>query len=222
MQIMIFRNEETNELVAHALSPEVEKVMDNHSDRITEERDGWLTEYPNVLVRTIAVAYERDGKRGIKQVHAPLNIFEDDKENTASDIIAILGDALGDVSEKEVTGIWDVTKSYIENRELGNDFSINLEPVIKEVKSYGLITKENREEMEMIERVTPCIVVIKVAIASVDGDEVLEFLVEQPLECTILGFSSCLYVYEQAIKDEAIKAIDSLNKQINDITIMFY
>lgn len=222
MQLMMFRDEETNEMVAHTLSPEVEKVMDDYHDRVTKERDGWLTEYPNVLVRTIAIAYERDGKRGIKQVHAPLDIFEGEQENSTADIIKGVIGGLRGVSEKEVTGIWDVTKSYIENRIFGNDFSINLEPVIKEVKSYGLITKENREEMEIIQRVTPCIVVIKVAIASIDGDEVLEFLVEQPLECTILGFSSCLYVYEQAIKDEAVKAIESLNKQVNFITIMFY
>lgn len=222
MQLMMFRDEETNEMVAHTLSPEVEKVMDDYDDRVAEERDGWLTEYPNVLVRTIAVAYERDGKRGIKQVHAPLDIFEGEKENSTADILKGVIGGLGDVSEKEVTGIWDVTKSYIKNRILGNDFSINLEPVIKEVKSHGLITKENQEEMEIIKRCFGPYVIVKVGVASIDGDEVLEFLLEQPLECTILGFSSCFYVYEHAIKDEVVKAIESLNKQVNFITMTFY
>lgn len=223
MQLIMFKDDETNELTSHVLSTEIENLMYDSEEAITEERDGWLTKYPNVFVRTVALAFEKDGERILKQVSAPMDIFEgDDGERSLEEILEKLKSVTpGYTEEYEIVGAWDVTKSYIENRRLGYDFSINLDAVIKDLHVYGMVTDENREIFYEIERSSLC-VMLKVGVVSVDGDEVLEFLIDQPFQCTILGYSSCLYVYIQALQKEIQKAVDDLNKRINFVVITFY
>lgn len=222
MQLIMFKDDETNELKSHVLSTEIKNLMYDSEEAITEERNGWLTKYPNVFVRTVALAFEKDGERILKQVSAPMDIFEGDNgERSLEEILEKLKSVTpGYTEEHEIVGAWDVTKSYIENRRLGYDFSINLDAVIKDLHVYGMVTDENREIFYEIEHSSSC-VMVKVGVVSVDGDEVLEFLIDKPFQCTILGYSSCLYVYIQALQKEIQKAVDDLNKRINFVVITF-
>lgn len=226
MQFMIFEDKETNKLVGHTLSPEVEKVMKDLDDCITKERNGWLTKYPKFCLRVIALAFEKDGERKLEITSAPMDIFEDENgERSLKEIWEKMKYLfIGELTGYKIVGAWDITESYHENWAINRGFFEDVESVITgkhKVQNYGLITKENRDEMELIRRITSC-VVVKVAIASIDGDEILEFLVDEPFEAMYLGFSSCLYMYEQVIKEEVIKAIETLNKRIIFIATMYY
>ena len=226
MELIFFEDKETNKLVGHTLSPEVRKVMKDLHDCITEERDGWLTKYPKFCLRVIALAFEKDGERKLEITSAPMDIFEDEfGERSLKEIWEKMKYLfIGELTGYKIVGAWDITESYHENWAINRGFFEDVESAITgkhKVQNYGLITKENREDMELIRCTTSC-VVVKVAIASVDGDEILEFLVDESLEAMYLGFSSCLYMYEQVIKDEVVKAIKALNKRIIFITTMYY